>query len=170
MLRTRNLRRLAAALVAGCVLAVPATASADDQSVYNSFHFSHPRFVELRKEFEKAERHWVDSGYSDPGPAYSACYKTRNLAHLVKKRISKKTTSSTLGSKGRNRVLSALDNRRGWADAERLAIRAFMRFDGYNYIRLHRKAKRYIERVQRYEEQARQYFKKAGVKLHPKRK
>jgi hypothetical protein len=168
MLRTRFLRPSVVVLVAAGALLLPAAASADDQSVYNSFHFSHPRFVKLRKEFEKGERHWVNSSYSDPGPAYSACNKTAGLARLVKKRIGKKTTSTTLGAKARNRVKSALDNRRSWADSERLAIKAFMNFDGYNYIRLHRKAKKYIARVQRYEEQARTLFKQAGVKLNPK--
>jgi hypothetical protein len=162
-----QIRRAAVGLALGAALAVPATASADDQSVYNTFHRTHPRFKELKRDFERGERHWENSQYTDPGPAYSACKKTSGLVHIVNKRMSSKKTSSTTGEKARNRAISGLSYRRRWADAERSAIRAFMNFDGYNYIRLHRKAKGYRERFQRYEKLAFELFKKAGVKLNP---
>ena len=167
MLKMRSLRASLLVLVAAGALIAPAAASADDQSVYNTFHNTHPRFQELRREFERGERHWENSGYSDPDAAYRACRRTAAKERVVKKRMQAKKTSSTTGSKARNRAVSGLEYRKKWADASRLAIEKFMQFDGYNYIRLHRKAKKYIARAQRYEEQAQKLFKKAGVKRNP---
>jgi len=148
-------------------LAAPAAASADDQSIYNKLHSTHPRFVKLRRDFERGERHWENSQFSQPGSAYLACRRTARLAKRVNAKLAAKETSSTTGAKARNRAMSGLSARRSWADAERLAIQAFMRFDGYSYIRLHRKAKKLIARAQRYEAQARKLFKQADVDLNP---
>jgi hypothetical protein len=155
------------ALVAAGALFAPATASADDQSIYNAFHTSHPRFVQLRHDFDKAEQHWQDSGFSDPGPAYKATRRTASLARRVSDGIRHKTTSTAIGAKARARVMSALNQRRRWADTERHAIEAFMSFDGDGYLRLRRQAKPYPARWQRYEKQARELFKQAGVNLNP---
>jgi hypothetical protein len=162
-----RIRRAAAALVAGAVLLVPAAASADDQSVYNTFHNTHPRFKKLKRDFERGERHWENSNYTDPDDAYRACRKTAGLARLVLKRLKAKHTSTLTGEKAKNRALKGITYRKRWADAERLAIQAFMDFDGYNYIRRHRKAKEYRDKFQRYEKLAFQLFYKAGVKHNP---
>jgi hypothetical protein len=166
MLHTR-IRRSAALLMAGGALLVPAVASADDQSVYNTFHNSHPRFKKLKRDFDRGERHWENSGYSDPNDAYRACEKTSGLAKLVIKRIRAKHTSTTTGEKARNRAVKSIIYRKRWADAERSAIKSFMAFDGASYISRHRKAKDYRDKYQRYEELAFKLFKKAGVKSNP---
>jgi hypothetical protein len=153
-------------MAAGALL-VPAVASADDQSVYNTFHNTHPRFKKLRRDFDRGERHWENSQYSDPSDAYRACKRTAGLARLVIKRMKAKHSSTTTGAKARNRALRGIEYRKRWADAERLAIQSFMAFDGYNYIRRHRKAKKYQERYQRYEDLAFKLFKQAGVKSNP---
>src|SRR5436190_19905404 len=142
----RSFGRCAAAATISVALAAPAAASADDQSIYNKFHETHPRFQKLRRDFDHGERHWENSQFSDPGRAYLACRRTAKLAKRVNAKLAAKQTSSTTGAKARNRAMSGLSARRSWADAERLAIHAFMRFDGYNYIRLHRKAKKFIAR------------------------
>lgn len=162
-----RIRRTAAALVLGGALLVPAAATADDQSVYNTFHNSHPRFKELKRDFDRGERHWENSGYRDPEDAYRACRKTAGLARLILKRLDRKKTSSTLGQKGKNRALKGISFRKRWADAERLAIESFMNFDGAGYISRHRKAKEYRAKYQRYEELAFKYFHQAGVKRNP---
>jgi hypothetical protein len=166
MLGTR-IRRTLVALVAGGALLVPSVASADDQSVYNTFHNSHPRFKKLKRDFDRGERHWENSGYTDPEDAYRACRKTAGLARLIIKRLEGKKSSTTTGQKAKNRALKGISFRKRWADAERLAIKSFMDFDGYNYIRRHRKAKEYRDKYQRYEELAFKYFKQAGVKKNP---
>jgi hypothetical protein len=156
-------------LVAAVALALgfPVAAAADDQAIYNAFHSSHPRFKELRRDFEKGEQHWVDSSYRDPGPAYRACRKTASLAQKVSDAIRKKSSSSAKGEEARDNVMRALNHRRRWADAERGAIEAFMRFDGDGYSRRREKARKYIARAQRYEEKATKLFKQAGVDLNP---
>jgi hypothetical protein len=164
MPRTGQLRRLAVAAVALAALAGPAPAAADDQSVYAAWHASHPRFVNLRHDFDRAEKHWESSGYSDPGPAYRAARKTVALAKKVTAGLQKDVTSTSLGARARSVALKGLNHRRKWADAERRAIVAFMRFDGDGYLRLHRDAKTYIHRAQRFEKQAGELFRKAGVK------
>jgi hypothetical protein len=159
--------RSACAAALAAALIAPAAASADDQSIYNAFHSSHQRFVKLRRDFQRGERRWENSQYTRPGSAYLACRRTSRLAKRVNKRMAQKETSSAVGAKARNRAMSSISARRGWSDAERLAIRAFMRFDGYNYIRLKRKAKRQIARAQHYEKLARKLFKQAGVNQNP---
>src|SRR2546423_11031679 len=151
-----------AAAVAIAILA-PATAAADDQSVYDLWHTSHPRFVKLRRDFEKAERHWENSSYKDPGPAYRAARKTEALARKISSRLKADTTSSATGTKGRSEALRGLNHRRKWAEAERRAIEAFMRFDGDGYLRFHGDAKTYIRRAQNDEKEAQKLFKAAGV-------
>src|SRR5205085_8158465 len=146
-------RILIAVAVAGALL-LPAAASADDQSVYNLWHTTHPRFVKLRRDFEKAERHWENSSYRDPGPAYKAARKTEALARKISGRLKADTTSSTTGTKARSAALRGLNHRRKWAEAERRAIEAFMRFDGDGYLRFHGDAKTYIRRAQKYEKEA----------------
>jgi len=157
--------RTALALAVVAALTFPVAAAADDQSIYNAFHSSHPRFKQLRKDFERGEQHWVDSNYKDPDAAYRACRKTASLAEKVSDRIRKKTSSSTTGEEARDLVMKALNHRRLWADAERGAIEAFMRLDGDGYLRRREKAKKYIARAQRYEEKAQKLFKQAGVNL-----
>jgi hypothetical protein len=161
----RHLQRSAAVAVAAGALIVPALAAADDQSVYDAWHASHPRFVKLRHDFDKAERHWENSGYADPGPAYKAARKTVALAKKVTVGLQKDVTSSSAGAKARSVALKGLNHRRKWADAERRAIVAFMHFDGDGYLRLHGAAKKYIHRAQKLEKQARELFKQAGVTL-----
>ena len=155
---------LAAAAVA---LALPAAAFADDQSVYNSFHFSHPRFQKLRRDFERGEKHWEDSGYQDPNDAYRACRRTASLSRKVVAKMQAKHTSTATGARARKSAVSGLKYRRRWADAERLAIESFMRFDGAGYIRRHRKARDYIAHAQRDEAEAQKLFKQAGVDTSP---
>jgi hypothetical protein len=159
--------RIALALAVVAALAFPVAAAADDQSIYNAFHSSHPRFKQLRRDFEAGERHWVNSNYKDPEAAYRACRKTAALAQKVSDRIRNKTSSSAAGEEARDLVMKAVNHRRRWADAERTAIEAFMRFDGDAYINRREKAKKYIARAQKYEEQAQKRFKQAGVNLNP---
>ena len=151
-----------AIMVAGALL-LPGAAAADDQSVYDLWHTSHPRFVKLRKDFEKAERHWENSSYTDPGPAYKAARKTESLARRISSKLKADTTSSSTGAQGRSVALKGLNDRRKWAEAERRAIEAFMRFDGDGYLRYHGDAKTYIRRAQKYEKEAQKLFKAAGV-------
>src|SRR2546423_2375680 len=132
-----QLRRSALALASAAALAVPAAAAADDQSVYDTWHTSHPRFVKLRQDFKKAEKHWEDSGYRDPEPAYRATRKTSKLAKQVSDQLRHDSTSSAAGAEARAHAMTGLNHRRKWADAERNAIRAVMRFDGDGYLRLH---------------------------------
>jgi hypothetical protein len=153
--------------VAALALTLPASAAADDQSVYNSFHFSHPRFQELRRDFEKGEQHWENSGYQEPGDAYRACRRTASLSRKVREKMQAKQTSSEVGSDARRRAVLGLKYRKRWADAERGAIEAFMDFDGDAYIRLHRKAREHISRAQDYEAEAQKLFKQAGVDTSP---
>src|SRR5213080_5558920 len=96
-----RMSKFLAAAVAIAILA-PATASADDQSVYDRWHSTHPRFVKLRKDFEKAERHWENSSYTDPKPAYKAARKTESLARKVSSEMQADTTSSSAGAQGRS--------------------------------------------------------------------
>jgi hypothetical protein len=159
--------RAALGLAAACALAFPVAASADDQSIYNDFHTSHPRFKQLRRDFEKGERHWEDSNFQDPSDAYSACRKTAALAQKVSDRIRPKTSSSTKGKQARDDVMSALNHRRLWADHERHAIEAFMRTDGDTYLRLHHQAKKDIATAQHYEKEAQTLFEQAGVNTNP---
>ena len=154
--------KFTAAAVAIAILA-PASAAADDQSVYDLWHTTHPRFVKLRRDFEKAERHWENSSYRDPGPAYKAARKTEALARKISSRLKADTTSSTTGTKARSEALRGLNHRRKWAEAERRAIEAFMRFDGDGYLRFHDNAKTYIRRAQKYEKEAKKLFRQAGV-------
>jgi hypothetical protein len=165
MLRIRRLGVAVAALAATAVVLAPATAAADDQSVYDAWHTAHPRFVKLRHDFDKAERHWENSGYKDPDPAYKAARRTVALAKKVTAALQRDVTSTAAGSKARSVALKGLNHRRKWADAERRAIVAFMRFDGDGYLRLHDDAKTYIHRAQKFEKQAGKLFKEAGVKL-----
>ena len=151
-----------AVAVAGALL-LPAAASADDQSVYNLWHTTHPHFVKLRKDFEKAERHWESSSYSDPKPAYRAARKTESLATKVSSELKTDTTSSSTGAQARSVALKSLNHRRKWAEAERRAIEAFMRFDGDGYLRYHGDARTYIRRAQKYEKEAKRLFDQAGV-------
>ena len=155
------------ALAVAFALLFPIAAAADDQSIYNAFHKSHPRFKQLREDFKKGEQHWVDSGYKDPSRAYRACRKTAALAQTVSDRIRPKKSSTALGEKARDNVMRALNHRRKWADAERTAIEAFMRFDGDGYLRRREKAKRYIARAQDYEAEAQKQFEQAGVNPNP---
>ena len=161
----RIMRLVAVALALAALL--PVAARADDQSIYNAFHKSHPRFNKLRRDFESGEQHWVDSGYKDPGPAYKACRATASLAEKVSDKIRPKTSSTTAGEKARDLVMRALNHRRKWADAERTAIEAFMRFDGDGYLRRHHRAKEYIARAQDYEAKAQKLFEQAGVNTNP---
>jgi hypothetical protein len=163
----RSRRGFAAGLVAVLALTLPAAAAADDQSVYNSFHFSHPRFQELRRDFERGEQRWESSGYEEPGDAYRACRRTASLSRKVRDRMQGKTTSSETGTAARERAVLGLKYRKRWADAERRAIESFMDFDGSEYIRLHRKAREHIARAQDYEAEAQKLFKKAGVDTSP---
>jgi len=160
-------RRCASGLAVAFALALPAGAAADDQSVYNSFHFSHPRFQKLREDFERGEQHWENSGYEDPDDAYRACRRTASLSKKVRDKMQAKTTSSDTGSQARQRAVLGLKYRKRWADAERRAIENFMQFDGSEYIRLHRKARDHIRRAQDYEAEAQKLFKKAGVDTSP---
>lgn len=148
-------------------LALPASAAADDQSVYNSFHFSHPRFKELRRDFERGEQHWESSGYQEPGDAYRACRRTASLSRKVRDKMQAKQTSSDAGSDARQQAVLGLKYRKRWADAERRAIEEFMDFDGESYIRLHRNAREHIARAQDYEAEAQKLFKQAGVDTSP---
>jgi hypothetical protein len=150
-------------LALAAAVALPGVAAADDQSVYDAFHHSHPRFKELRREFEQGERHWEDSGYKDPDPAFKALNKTAGLAKLVKERMAKRQTSSALGDKARTAATSGIENRRKWARSEGLAIRAFMHFDGEEYLRRRDDADRYIRRAQKDEDKAFELFRRAGV-------
>src|SRR5919198_5123755 len=93
-----RIRRLAAALAVG-LLIVPAVAAADDQSTYDTWHAAHPRFVKLRKDFERAKRHWEDSGWRDPDPAYRAARKTESLATKITNRLKADTTSTSTGAR-----------------------------------------------------------------------
>ena len=163
----RRNRRRAIGFAAALALALPASAAADDQSIYNSFHFSHPRFQELRRDFERGEQHWEDSGYEDPDDAYRACRRTASLSRKVRDKMQAKTPSSETGGEARNRAVLGLKYRKRWADAERRAIEAFMDFDGDDYIRLHRNAREHIARAQDYEAEAQKLFKKAGVDTSP---
>ena len=63
--------------------------------------------------------------------------------------------------------MRALNHRRKWADSERTAIEAFMRFDGDGYLRRHRRAKDDIAAAQRYEAKAQKLFERAGVDTNP---
>src|SRR2546423_6415191 len=110
-----------AAAVAIAILA-PATAAADDQSVYGLWHTTHPRFVKLRRDFEKAERHWENSSYKDPEPAYKAARKTEALARKISSRLKADTTSSTTGEKARTEELRALNHHLTMAEADRRAF------------------------------------------------
>jgi hypothetical protein len=162
------LRLHTAAGLATCVaLLLPAAASADDQSIYNSFHFSHPRFQKLREDFERGERHWENSGYDDPDDAYRACRRTADLSRKVRDKMQAKSVSSDTGEKARRSAVLGLKYRKRWADAERRAIEDFMDFDGEGYIRLHRRAREHIARAQDYEADAQKLFKQAGVKTNP---
>jgi hypothetical protein len=164
---TQRRRRWALGVVAVLALTLPATAAADDQSVYNSFHFSHPRFQELRRDFERGEQRWENSGYQEPGDAYRACRRTASLSRKVRDKMQAKETSSETGSEARERAVLGLKYRKRWADAERRAIEEFMDFDGEAYIRLHRNAREHIARAQDYEAQAQKLFKQAGVDTSP---
>ena len=159
--------RLAAGLAVAFALALPATAAADDQSVYNSFHFSHPRFQKLREDFERGEQHWENSGYQDPDDAYRACRRTASLSKKVRDKMQAKEVSSDTGAKARRSAVLGLKYRKRWADAERRAIENFMDFDGADYIRLHRNAREHIRRAQKYEAEAQKLFKQAGVDTSP---
>ena len=161
------MRRVAVLATLACALALPAAATADDQSVYNSFHFSHPRFKKLRRDFEHGERHWENSGYQDPSEANRACRRTVDLSHKVVDKMQAKHTSTDLGRSAKHDAVNGLKYRRRWADAERLAIESFMNFGGAGYIRRHRKAKDYIKKAQRYEARAQKSFKEAGVNTAP---
>ncbi|HKP91849.1 MAG TPA: hypothetical protein VJT75_17915 [Thermoleophilaceae bacterium] len=160
-------RRCAFGLIAALALIVPATAGADDQSVYNSFHFSHPRFQKLRQDFERGEQRWEDSGYQEPGDAYRACRRTASLSRKVRDKMQAKEVSSATGTKARASAVLGLKYRKRWADSERRAIEEFMAFDGEAYIRLHRNAREHIARAQKYEAEAQKLFKQAGVDTSP---
>ena len=71
--------------------------------------------------------------------------------------------AGSAGAQARSVALKSLNHRRKWAEAERRAIEAFMRFDGDGYLRFHGDAKTYIRRAQRYEKEAQKLFKAAGV-------
>src|SRR5438094_5585295 len=157
-----RMSKFLAAAVAIAILA-PAAASADDQSVYDLWHSTHPRFVKLRRDYEKAERHWENSSYKDPQPAYRAARKTEALSRKISTRLKADTTSSTTGAKARSEALRGLNHRRKWAEAERRAIEAFMRFDGDGYLRFHGDARTYIRRAQKYEKEAKRLCDQAGV-------
>jgi len=167
MSQTKNRRRCAVGLAAALALTLPATAAADDQSIYNSFHFSHPRFQKLRQDFERGERRWENSGYQEPGDAYRACRRTASLSKKVRDKMQAKEPSSETGSEAREHAVLGLKYRKRWADAERRAIENFMDFDGAEYIRLHRNAKEHIKRAQEYEAEAQKLFKQAGVDTSP---
>lgn len=167
MLRITKARRVALALAVTTALALPAAASADDQSVYNSFHSSHPRFQELRRDFERGRQHWEDSNWRDPSDAYRACRRTVSLAHKVVAKMQGKHTSSDTGTDARRRAVLGVKYRGRWADAEQRAIKAFMDFDGNGYIDLDRKAQKHLARAQSYEAEAQKLFKQAGVKTNP---
>src|SRR3954466_1867782 len=104
MLRIAKRQFRAAGLVAAVALLMPAAASADDQSVYNSFHFSHPRFQKLRDDFERGEQHWESSDYQEPDDAYRACRRTASLSRKVRDKMQAKETSSDVGSEARGRA------------------------------------------------------------------
>jgi hypothetical protein len=166
-MRTRHLAGWAAGLLAALAFTLPAGAAADDQSVYNSFHNSHPRFQKLRRDFERGEQHWENSGYQEPGDAYRACRRTASLSRKVRDKMQAKQTSSDVGSDARRHAVLGLKYRKRWADAERGAIEKFMDFDGEGYIRLHRRARDHIARAQDYEAEAQKLFKQAGVDTSP---
>jgi hypothetical protein len=169
MLRTRKTPRRAfgAGLAVAVALALPAVAAADDQSVYNSFHFSHPRFKKLREDFDRGFAHWEDSQYREPGDAYRACRRTATLSRKVVAKMQVKEVSSETGAQARRAAVLGLKDRRRWADAERTAIEAFMDFDGATYIERRRKARKYIARAQDHEADAQKLFKQAGVNRNP---
>ena len=167
MLTTSRSRRCAIGLVAAFALALPASAAADDQSIYNSFHSSHPRFQELRRDFERGRQRWEDSQFQEPGDAYRACRRTASLSRKVRDKMQAKTPSSEVGSEARRHAVLGLKYRKRWADAERRAIEAFMDFDGAEHIELRRKARKHIARAQEYEAEAQKLFKQAGVDTSP---
>ncbi len=156
------MRKIAIATAAVALLA-PATASADDQNVYNAFHNSHPRFQELRRDFERGEDNWARSEWRDPSEAYSALRKTQRLAEVVMERLRERKTSTTNGEKARRRSVRGINHRRKWSVTMRKAIEAFMRYDGAMYIELKDRAEGYLDTAQRYEAKAQEYWKKTDV-------
>src|SRR2546421_12240593 len=99
--------RMGKFIAAGVAIAIlaPATAAADDQAVYDLWHTTHPRFVKLRHDFEKAERHWENSSYKDPGPAHRAARKTEALGRKISRRLRAAPTPRTTGPKARRERL-----------------------------------------------------------------
>jgi hypothetical protein len=160
----RNLRRVVGAALAAGALLAPAVASADDQNVYNAFHNSHPRFKELRRDFERGEDNWARSEWRDPSEAYSALRKTQRLAEVVMERLRERKTSTTTGEKARRRSVRGINHRRKWSVTMRKAIEAFMRYDGSMYIELKDRAEGYLDTAQRYEEKAQQLWEQTDVK------
>ena len=92
VLQTRQIRRSAVGAIAAGALLVPASASADDQSIFNLWHQTRPTFQHLRRDFERGERRWENSSYRKPGKALAAARKTSRLAHKTNGSLGKKTT------------------------------------------------------------------------------
>jgi hypothetical protein len=167
VLRNAKTRVWLGGTLAAAALAVPAQALASDQSVYDAWVADDAQYAKLGHDYTRGERHWENSGFQKTGQVYKAVRRTAALAHKTKVRMSHEDPETDLGRKGENYALRSLDLLRASILNRGRAIRAFMRFDGYNYIRLNRKARGQASRSANKESQARKTFKSAGVKVKP---
>jgi hypothetical protein len=155
---------VAGAAAAGA-LAVPAQALADDQGVYDAWVADDAQYAKLAKDLRQAERRWESSGFVRAGRFLATVRHISRVVHRTKVRMSHQDPSSDQGRRAENLALRGLDLFRASILNRGRAMRAFMRFDGYNYIRLNRKSRGQLRRSASKESQARKAFKRAGVKL-----
>jgi hypothetical protein len=157
---------LAGAVAAG-VLAAPAQALADDQSVYDAWVRDDPHYAKLGRDYRQGEKSWERSGFQKAGAALTAVRKTSALIHHTKVLMSHETPSTDKGKQAGALAFRSLDLFRASILNRGRALRAFLRFDGFDYIRLIRKARGQLTRSGKKESQARKAFKSAGVTIKP---
>src|SRR6476661_8630974 len=86
-------------------LCVPATAMADDSSVYRAYVSRDSDFSRLGKELKRGIRTWKASHYKSDGQALSAIQKTHRVLGDVTDAIEAEQPSSDNGKKGKAAAL-----------------------------------------------------------------
>jgi ATP/maltotriose-dependent transcriptional regulator MalT len=161
------MRRAMVVAVMMAALCVPATAAADDSSVYGAYVSRDADFAKLGKQLKRGLRAWKASHYESPGQALSAIQETHKVLGEVTSAIDAEQPSSDDGKRGKAAALASVKALDRSVILLSRGIKARTAGHRARAAAFARKSDRQLARSIKAEKTARRAFRAAGVQVKP---
>jgi hypothetical protein len=161
------MRRVTVVAVLAAALCVPATAAADDSSVYGAYVSRDADFTKLGKQVRRGLRTWRQSDFNRAKPALKALAATAKTCDELSSAIDAEQSSSDHGTRAKAAALASINYLGRSTITAAQGVRAGTHGHTARANRLLGKATRQLKTSGAKEKVARREFKAAGVEIKP---